>query len=107
MKTLEKFVVMQVAYIFYSCIAISVMINSPFYSADARLLGSLLFNFVLVVWSCYMFITGIVLIANNAKSKQGSRSRDRMRGVLRITTVILFAVIAQWVFARAFLVGMN
>lgn len=98
---------MQAAYIFYSCIAISAMIDSPFNSADERIMGSLFSNLILVVWSFYMFIAGFVVIANDANNKNGSQPRERMRGALRMIFAMIFGVVAQWFFIQAFLEGMN
>ncbi len=107
MTKLEKSAVMQAAYVFYSCVAIGTMIDSPFYSADARVLGSLLFNLLLIVWSFYMFITGFIVIANDANNKSGSQPRERMRGALRMIIAMFFGIIAQWFFIQAFFEGMN
>jgi len=109
MTKLEKAFRIQIAYVVYAVVTIWILIDWPFAhsSANDRVHGRLLSDFILIIWSLYMFGTGIVDLVREMRSKKIPDTRIHRVAAIRMILAVLFGVSAQWFLVQAVMEYLN
>lgn len=69
--------------------------------------GRLLSDFVLIIWSLYMFGTGIVDLVREMRSKKAPDMRIHRAAAIRMILAVLFGVSAQLFLVQAVMEYLN
>lgn len=102
-------IVLQIAYVVYAIVVIWFMIDWPFAhsSANDRVNGRFFGDLVLIVWSLYMFVSGLIDLVKDMRSKEQPNRVVHRSAAIRIALSVLFVLSAQWFFVQALLDYLN